>query len=512
MHPGTYAISAPERAAVVIEPTGTVITYRQLNERSNQFAHLLRSRELGPGRCIAILSENRAEYFEMAWGAQRAGLYYVGINSHLTTEEVAYIVRNSGADLLVASDTLGDLAASVVDDTYSTTAGRLMLGAHRDGWESYEAALAGHPRTPIADETEGDLLLYSSGTTGRPKGIRRDLPGSAFGTFPDPAGQWLRNLLGFTPGDVYLSPAPLYHAAPLAWSMAVHRSGGTVVVMRKFDPEHALSLIEKHKVTHSQWVPTMFVRMLKLSPEVRARYVVTTMRHAVHAAAPCAAEVKRAMIDWWGPILYEYYSGTEAFGATAITSEEWLRKPGSVGKPLMGSPYITDENGKELPAGEVGTIWFRDGIPFEYHGDPGKTAAAKDSRGGVSVGDVGYLDSDGYLFLSDRRPHLIISGGVNIYPQEIEDRLIMHPGILDVGVVGLPDPEMGERIVAAVQARNPGSAGPELATELAAYAREGLAGFKVPRGFVFVDTLPRTPTGKMRKHELREQLLALDNG
>ena len=508
MYPGTFAATDPDRPAIVVEPDGVVVTYRQLEERSNKVAHLLRGRGLGPGRCVAILAENRSEYLEIAWGAQRSGLYYVGINRHLTADEAAYIVRDSGADLIIASENLAGPASEAVADPALAPAGRLMLGTPRDGWEGYEEAIAAQPGTPIDDECEGDFLLYSSGTTGRPKGIKRPIPGGPMGTYPHQPEQWLRQGLGMRPGDVYLSPAPLYHAAPLGWSLASHRIGATVVVMRRFDPELALALIERHRVTHSQWVPTMFVRMLKLPKEVRERHDLSSLRQAVHAAAPCPVEVKKAMIDWWGPVLYEYYSSTEGMGATAITSEEWLRKPGSVGRPLMGVPYITDDEGNELPAGEVGTVWFRGGTPFEYHGDPGKTAAVNDGRGGVSVGDVGSLDEDGYLFLSDRRPHLIISGGVNIYPQEIEDALVMHPAVLDIGVVGVPDPEMGERVVAVVEPREPAAPGPELAADLLEFARTRLAGFKVPREVRFTGGLPRTPTGKLRKHELRDRIIA----
>jgi len=508
MYPGTFAATDPDRPAIIVEPEGTVVTYRELDERSNQVAHLLRSRGLGVGRRVAILAENRAEYLVIAWGAQRAGLHYVGINSHLTPSEAAYIVADSGADLIVASDTLGDLAAEVVADPALAPAGRLMLGRPRDGWEDFADAVAAHPTTPIDDEAEGDFMLYSSGTTGRPKGIMRPVGGGPLGTYPDIPGRWLRDLMGLQPGDVYLSPAPLYHAAPLGWSMGVHRSGGTVVVMEKFEPQLALALLEKHRVTHSQWVPTMFVRMLKLPEQVRTQYDVSRLRYAVHAAAPCPVDVKKAMIDWWGPVLFEYYSSSEGMGATSITSEEWLRKPGSVGRPLMGTPYITDEAGNELPRGEVGTVWFTGGSAFEYHGDPGKTAATHDARGGTTVGDVGHLDKDGYLFLSDRRYHLIISGGVNIYPQEIEDALVMHPEVEDVGVVGVPDDEMGERVVAVVQPRDPDASGPELARELLSFARTRLAGFKVPREVRFAGELPRTPTGKLRKHELRTQLLS----
>jgi fatty-acyl-CoA synthase len=503
---GPFAGADPGRPAVIVEPAGVVVTYAELEARSNQAAHLFRQRGLRQGARVAILAENRAEYLELAWAAQRAGLYYVGVNTHLTPDEAAYIVRDSGARLVVATDVLGDLAEVALADPVLAPAGRLMLGEPRPGWDSYEDELSSQPRTPVADESEGDFMLYSSGTTGRPKGIERPLPGGPLGTYPDNAGRWLRDLLGFEPGDTYLSPAPLYHAAPLGWSMSVHRSGGTVVVLERFDPELALAVIERRRVTHSQWVPTMFVRLLKLPARVRDRYDLSTMRQAVHAAAPCPVEVKRAMIDWWGPILFEYYSSTEAIGATAITSEEWLRKPGSVGTPLLGRPYVTDDEGRDLPAGEVGTVWFADAAEFAYHGDPGKTAAVRDGRGGASVGDAGYLDEDGYLFLSDRRTHLIISGGVNIYPREIEDAFLVHPAVADVAVVGLPDPEMGERVVAIVQPEDPAAASPELAAELVAFARTKLAGFKVPREIRFADGLPRTPTGKMRKHELKASM------
>ena len=508
MHPGTVAVTDPERPAIIVEPAGIVVTYRELEQRSNRMAHLLRARGLGLGRRIAILADNRAEYLEIAWGAQRAGLQYVGINVHLTPAEVAYIVGDSGADLIVASDALADVATAAVADPAAAPAGRLMLGDPAPGWESYAAAVADLPSTPIADEAEGDFMLYSSGTTGRPKGIERAVGGGPLGSYPDVPGRWLRDLLGLVPGDVYLCPAPLYHAAPLGWSMGVHRSGGTVVVMERFDAELALALIERHRVTHSQWVPTMFVRMLKLPAEVRQRHDLSSLRHAVHAAAPCPVEVKRAMIEWWGPVLFEFYSSTEGMGATSITSEEWLRKPGSVGRPLLGRPYVTNDAGTVLPPGALGTVWFTGGSSFAYHGDPGKTAATTDACGGTSVGDVGYLDEDGYLFLSDRRLHLIISGGVNIYPQEIEDALVMHPAVRDVAVVGVPDADMGERVVAVVEPADPTATGADAVQELLTFARTVLAGFKVPREVRFVEVLQRTPTGKLRKHELRASLLA----
>lgn len=303
------------------------------------------------------------------------------------------------------------------------------------------------------------------------------------------------------PGDTFLSPAPLYHAAPLGWSMGALRQGATVIVMERFDAAHALELIELHRVTHSQWVPTMFVRMLKLDSEIRHRFDLSTHRVAVHAAAPCPVEAKRALIEWWGPILFEFYSSTEGVGATSIFSDDWLRKPGSVGKPLLGVPEILDDDGRPLGHGEVGTVWFSGGREFAYHGDAEKTDRAHDSQGRATVGDVGWIDEDGYLYLSDRRSHLIISGGVNIYPQEIENVLVMNPDVIDVAVAGVPDPDLGERVVAFVQPRRSNGCD-ELADQLREDCAQVLARFKIPREFRFVDQLPRTPTGKLRKHEL----------
>ncbi|OOL33342.1 hypothetical protein GQ85_01580 [Rhodococcus rhodochrous] len=496
-----------DRAAIIVEPGEHVVTFAELEARSNQIAHYLREAGLRPGDCIGIMSENSAEYLEIAWGAQRAGLYYVGINTHLTAPEVSYLVGDSGVHAFFVSGRFVDLAENVLSDSALQVPRRIIIGDRCEGWDCYADILTNYPAAPIDDECEGDFLLYSSGTTGRPKGIKRPLPGGRMGTYPDLPGRWLRETLGFDPGDVYLSPAPLYHAAPLAWSMSTHRSGGTAVILRKFDAELSLRIIEKHHVTHGQWVPTMFVRMLKLSEEVRKAHDLSSLRHVIHGAAPCPIEVKHRMIEWLGPILYEFYSSTEGMGATAITAEKWLRKPGSVGLPVMGTPYIKDEEGKILPPGEIGTVWFTGGEKFDYYKDPTKTAASRDSSGGATVGDLGYLDDDGYLFLSDRRPHLIISGGVNIYPQEIEDALVLHPRIVDVGVVGTPDPDMGERLVAVVQPVSSDDV-VGLTDELISYARERLAGYKVPREVRIVDELPRTPTGKLRKLELRDQVIA----
>lgn len=483
-----------ERLAVVAEPSGKSLTFGDLEAQSNQAAHLLRSVGMERGETVAIVMENRAEFLVLAFAAQRSGLYYVAVNTHLKPEEAQYIITDSGAKAVLVSEGHAGMLDGV-------DAGVIRLVLDSAG-ENDRLDYSRFSTSPIADQAEGDFLLYSSGTTGRPKGIQRELVGGAFGSYPDLPGKWLTGLLGLREGDTYLSPAPLYHAAPLGWSMGALRSGASVVVMERFDPAHALELIELHQVTHSQWVPTMLIRMLKLEPAVRDQFDLTSHRVAVHAAAPCPIDAKRQMIDWWGPILFEFYSSTEGVGATSIFSEDWLRKPGSVGKPLLGTPYILDDNGQALGPGEVGTIWFSGGRDFAYHGDPDKTASARDDSNRATVGDIGWVDTDGFLFLSDRREHLIISGGVNIYPQEIENLIVMHPHVGDVAVIGRTHPDMGERVVAVVVPQAGVESTPDLSRTLTDYCAEHLAKYKVPSEFRFVESLPRTPTGKLRKRDI----------
>ena len=507
MHPYIHAQNNPDRPAIIMAGSGETITFAELDRRSNQVAQLLRARGIKVGDTVALCMENHPWFFCLTWGFQRSGVHYVGISSRLTPPEIAYILEDSGAKLLFGSAYLGP----TLDEVAKLAPGVPQLRLDTPGDLSAEAALAAMPTTPIADERAGVDMLYSSGTTGRPKGVKIPLP-------EDPAIDQANALVGLTmmafgikPDSVYLSPAPLYHAAPLRWSMTIQKLGGTVVVMEKFDPEAALAAIEKYKVTDGQFVPTHFVRMLKLPEEVRRKYDLSTLKCAIHAAAPCPVPVKQAMINWWGPVIYEYYAGTEGNGFTFVTSQEWLAKPGTVGKALTGIIRVCDENGDEVPRGTEGQIFFEptEGmVPFEYHNDPQKTADARNKHGWTSLGDVGYQDEDGYLFLTDRKSFMIISGGVNIYPQEIENLLVTHPKVADAAVIGAPDPEMGERVVTVVQPLDMADAGPALAEELTAFLAPQMSRVKMPRQIDFRAQLPREQTGKLYKRLLRDEYKA----
>ena len=501
MYPGTFALSAPQRPAVIMGG-GEEVTYRQLDERSTQFARFLLAAGLQHGDVIAVFMENNARYHEVCWGARRIGLYFVTVSSHLTADEVAYILADSGARVLVSSAAVGAVAGQLTPEQTPSVQHRLMIGEPLPGWQSYDDVVGTYPAERLADEVEGDLLQYSSGTTGRPKGIKRPLSLAPMSAAADGAVPFLQ-AIGFGEGDVYLSPAPLYHTAPIFWSSAVHRLGGTVVVMEKFDAARALELIAQYRVTHSLFVPTMFVRMLKLDERVRREADVSSLRTVIHAAAPCPVEIKRQMIEWWGPLISEFYSSSEGAGATFITAEDWLQHPGSVGRPMLGTPHILDDEGREVPPLTTGQIWFDGGPEFEYHNDPVKTAEAVNERGWASVGDVGYLDEDGYLFLTDRKAFMIISGGVNIYPQEAENALVTHPHVLDVAVFGIPDPDFGEQVKAVVQPVDWDLAGPSLEQELLAYCRTKLAAYKCPKSIDFEPELPRSDTGKLFKNGLK---------
>ncbi|WP_182875303.1 AMP-binding protein [Microbispora sp. H10670] len=505
MHPGAMAATAPDKPAVIMAGSGRVITYRELDEESNRLAHLLRAAGLRPGDHLAFMLENHPLFLVIAWAAHRSGLYYTAINSRLQADELSYIVDNCGARVFISSARLAEVASAVTEATPRVEV-RLMLDGVAPGFTSYEEAVAGQPATPVEDECQGIDMLYSSGTTGRPKGVKPPISLAPL----DAPGVLLRlveRLFAPASDSVYLSPAPLYHAAPLRYCLTFLRLGATVVVMERFDPEEALALVERHRVTHAQWVPTMFVKMLKLPREVRERYDLSSLRCAVHSAAPCPVEVKERMMEWWGPIIHEYYAGTEGNCFLYASPEDWLAHRGTVGRPLLGIPHVCDENGDELPPGERGIVYFSKGPQFEYHGDPEKTASARDpkGRGWTTLGDIGYVDEDGFLYLTDRRSYMIISGGVNIYPQEAENVLAVHPKVADVAVFGVPDPEMGEQVKAVVQPLDPAEAGPALEAELIAYCRERLAHYKCPKSVDFRGELPRQASGKLYKRLLRDE-------
>jgi acyl-CoA synthetase (AMP-forming)/AMP-acid ligase II len=503
--PGQVAETRPDHPAVIMAGSGEVITYRQLEDRSNQLAQLLSAAGLGFGDHVAILLENHPRYLEVLWGCHRIGAVYTAISAQLTADEVAYLVEDCGATALITSRAKAEVAAALVDRMPKVTT-RLVLDGAVDGYEPYEEAVAAFPPTPIAEQLEGAAMLYSSGTTGRPKGIRYKLERHALGSAVFTVDLF-KGFYGIDESDVFISPAPMYHSAPLQFTLMLTRIGATVVVMEHFDAEAALAAIERHRVTHGQWVPTMFVRMLKLPADVRKRYDVSSLRGALHVAAPCPIPVKEAMIDWWGPVLLEYYAATEGIGVTMISSEEWLEHKGSVGKSLFGPAHILDDDGKELQPHEEGRVFFEPlpFITFEYHNDPQKTKEAMSPEGWATVGDVGYLDEDGYLYLTDRSSNMIISGGVNIYPQEAENLLVTHPKVLDCAVFGVPDEEMGEQVKAVVQPVDWDTVGPELEAELLAFCRDRLAHYKCPRSVDFEAELPRHETGKLYKRLLRDR-------
>ncbi|WP_019927539.1 acyl-CoA synthetase [Nocardia sp. BMG111209] len=507
MYPGAYVSRFPDKPAAISAATGEALTYRELEENSARLARYLHDAGLRRGDHLAVIADNHPRVFEIYWAALRSGLYITAVNSHLTADEAAYIVDDCGAQALVVGATLAPLVEKVLDGAPQA---RIRLAYHGSvpGYESYEQALASVPPEPLPRQPRGGDMLYSSGTTGRPKGIKQPLPDREVHEPGDPYVAIFGPQYGFDPDTVYLSPAPIYHAAPLRFGGVVQALGGTVVLMDRFDAEGALAAIERYRVTHSQWVPTMFVRMLKLDKDVRERYDLSSLKVAVHAAAPCPVEVKQAMIDWWGPVLYEYYASTEGNGGTFISSPEWLAKPGSVGRAGIGILHICADDGTELPTGETGLIYFeREGWPFEYHNAPAKSAESRHPAHPLwtTTGDVGYVDADGYLYLTDRKAFMIISGGVNIYPQEIENALALHPAVFDVAVIGVPDPEMGESVLAVVEPAPGAEPGPELAEQFRGYLRERIAHYKVPRRFEFDRELPRTPTGKLVKGKLRER-------
>jgi long-chain acyl-CoA synthetase len=502
MHPAQHAKTHPDKAAYIMAYSGEAVTYSELDARSNQGAHLFRSLGLKADDAIALFIDNHPRYYEILWAAQRSGLRFTCLSSKLTASEVEYIVKDCEAKVFIASAALSEIALQVAPRIPGVKL--FMVGGESEDFASFEDARAVMPATPIEGESAGRAMLYSSGTTGRPKGVKRLAEADPAIDAPNALTTLGQALYGWTSDTVYLSPAPLYHAAPLGWSMAVQALGGTVVLMERFDAEDALRFIEKHKVTSAQWVPTHFVRMLKLPPEARTRYDLSSLKAVFHAAAPCPVPVKEQMIAWWGPIVHEYYAGTEGNGFCIINATEWLAHKGSVGRGLTAAVKICDEDGEPLPPRAEGLVYFEGGGQFEYHGDPAKTAESRNKHGWTTLGDVGWLDEEGYLYLTDRKSFMIISGGVNIYPQELENVLIGHPKVADAAVVGAPDEEMGEKVVAVIQPMDWADAGDDLRAELMAYARAHLSHVKSPRVIDFMAELPRHATGKLYKRLIRD--------
>jgi len=506
MYTGTHARLRPLQPAFIMANSGESVSYAELEARCNRLAHLLRKLGLKRLDHYAIFMENNSRYLEACGAGERSGLYFTCVNSYLTPSELAYILDNSQSRVLITS-----VAKLATAREALKACPKVELCIVADGETENERivglrdATRGLPNTPIPDECIGTAMLYSSGTTGRPKGILRPLP-EQVPTRQLPIFDFLQKLWHYREGMIYLSPAPLYHSAPQAAVNLTIRVGGTAIIMEQFDPVRYLELVEQWGVTHTQLVPTMFSRMLKLPEEIRSRHDLSSLEIAIHAAAPCPAAVKEDMINWWGPIIHEYYGATEGLGFTACNSEQWLAHRGTVGKVLLGDLHILDENMQPVPVGTAGTVWFKTATPFEYFNDPNKTKEARSPDGTMStVGDVGYVDKDGYLYLTDRATFMIISGGVNIYPQECENLLITHPKIADAAVFGVPNPDLGEEVKAVVQPMPGVPAGPDLAEELLLFCSQSLSRQKVPRSIDFEDELPRLPTGKLYKRLLRDR-------
>lgn len=499
MNIADHAIPAAQSPALISD--GGTISFGELHARSKRVAAALHGAGLRRGDGVALVLPNRPEFLEITWGAQLSGLYYTAVNTHFLPDEVSYVIDDSDAKAVFVDAAMPELAAHIGDANAAVVA-RFSVGGALPGWRSYDDALATAGEAPPV--SDGSEMLYSSGTTGRPKAVRRPLPA-------DGNGSWAQSVLelalihkyGMDSSSVYLSPAPLYHAAGVNYTMAANRVGAATVLTPKFDAEAVLRLIETHRVTHAQFVPTMFVRMLKLPEAVRRHYDVSSLRCVIHAAAPCPVDVKHRMMDWFGPIIHEYYGGTEGFAGATIGPREWLDHPGSVGIPTA-PVHVVGEDGRELPVGQSGELYFEGGPDFEYFKDPAKTASVSNDRGWRSLGDMGYVDADGYLYLTDRSTFMIVSGGVNIYPQEVENLLVMHPKLVDAAVFGVPNDEFGEEVKAVVQPADGIVPGPELEAELIEYCRTRLAGYKCPRTVEF-DALPRDPNGKLYKRRIRDR-------
>ena len=508
MTPGDHRRDRGDAAAVVMADSGVTVTYRELDDRSMQLAQRLHAHGLRPGGRVAVLLENHPRWFEILWAAMRSGLYFVPVSRHLDRIEIAAVIEDCGASVLVTSSAVADVTRSLGARQLAGVTLPLVLDGDLEGYERYEATLASQPARPLGAEPAGEVMFYSSGTTGRPKTVVPPLSGAAYGERPNVLAALMQARWGFGPDTVFLCAGPLYHAGPTGFSQCVQRLGGTVVVMEEFDPVRTLELIEQHEVTHALFVPMHFARLLSLSERERSRYDLSSLRVVVHGAGPCGVEVKERMIDWWGKILHEYYVGSEGNAFTLVGPDDWLERKGTVGKPLAGSIHILDEDGVERPPGEVGQIWFETGATFEYLNDPAATARAFNDRGWSTLGDVGYVDESGWLFVTDRAADLIDVRGVTVSPQAIEHVLVAHPAVDDVAVLGVADPDGGEQVQAVVQVAAGVTADDDLAAELVAHCEQHLGAPRSPSSVDFVDRLPRLPTGKLLKRDLRARYRA----
>ena len=491
-----WASQAPNRPAV-IDPSGRVKTFAEVNANANKLVRTLRKAGLKAGDAVALLCSNRAEFIETLAATQRSGLRITPVNWHLTVDEIAYIIKDCEAKALVAEARVAAAKPAAAECTGLLI--KLSVGGDIDGFTNYDSALAEQDGSDIADPVRGNQMMYTSGTTGRPKGVFR-----AQAQVIPPSMLAMR---GYDPEtSVQLCAGPAYHAAPLAFDVSASMNAGIPLhFIDKWDSEHVLKTISEQKVTHLHLVPIMFQRLLALPAEVKAKYDISHVQYVVHGAAPCPPEVKHAMIEWFGPVLSEYYAGSEGGAGFTITSEEWLKKPGSVGKrPMMLEVRILDEEGNILPPGVPGGIYHQ--LPptggFTYYKDQAKTDANR-RDGFFTMGDVGYFDEDDYLFLTGRNAETIISGGVNIYPQEIDNELIKHDAVADSSTVGIPHDEWGEQVRAVIMLKPGYEPSDKLAQEILDFGRQTLAAYKVPRGLDFVTDLPRSEAGKIQRNKVR---------
>ncbi|HZT65093.1 MAG TPA: acyl-CoA synthetase [Acidimicrobiales bacterium] len=493
----------PSKLAVV-DPEERQVTYGELLAESNRLVHGLRRLGLKEGDGIVTVLPNGIDMYALYFAALQAGWYITPVNFHLAGPEIAYIAEDCEAKAIVVHERFSEACEAAAKELSIPAEGRFAIG-DVPGFRPYRQLTDGQPETLPEGRVAGQAMHYTSGTTGKPKGVRRSLSGAN----PDEVAGGLSGVLfmfGLQPddGNVHICGSPLYHTAVLVFSSAALHLGHPVVLMDKWDPEDMLRLIEKYRVTHSHMVPTQFHRLLALPNEAKQRYDISSLRCMIHAAAPCPPDIKRAMLDWWGPVIYEYYAATEG-GGTLVTPEEWLKKPGTVGRPWPTSEIrVLDDDGRDVPTGETGTVYMKlPAATFEYFKDKEKTEENR-RAGFFTVGDVGYLDEDGYLFLCDRKSDMIISGGVNIYPAEIEAAFLTNPKVADVAVFGIPHPDWGEEIKAVVEPAAGAEPGPELTEELLAHCRDRLGRFKIPRSIDYIDEMPRDPNGKLYKRKLRD--------